>query len=432
MEEPLGKESFDEQDVGVSSSSADELPLLNRGGQARSPYRHQQNQAWVSLSALVDSQRSDGRMITNLDEDDEPHTPFDAVDRDAVEAQNITHKFKRKLYLLMEDPASSSAAFWVNVLISGLIVFSAIMTTIETIPAFRSAESNKVWFKLETIMVSIFSLEYILRMIAHSDSLTMFRKFLLSPLSIIDFISIVPFYIELIAKRDTTYEFRYLILRLFRLLRLFKTYKYTNTIVMTIEVMVIAFRRSRDALYALFFFLITCVVLFSTLLYFAERGVWDEKLQTFVDPNGKPSSFDSIPATFFFVVVTITTTGYGDIVPATFIGKLVTFPAMVFGVLLIALPSIIMGRHFTIVWEAMRRWQRYNSDAVDYQSPVFASNLNTEPQQQQEVDPTKQAISKELQSILEIALKNHRDTEIILKELEFKYSSCSAVNSNTI
>lgn len=149
MEDPLRKESFDELDVGVSSSSADEHPLLNnRGcrGQSRSPsYRHQQNQAWVSLSALVDSQRSDGRMITNLDEDDEPHTPFDVVDRDAVEAQNITHRFKRKLYLLMEDPASSSAAFWVNVMISGLIVFSAIMTTIETIPAFRSAESNRVW-----------------------------------------------------------------------------------------------------------------------------------------------------------------------------------------------------------------------------------------------------------------------------------------------
>lgn len=57
---------------------------------------------------------------------------------------------------------------------------------------------------------------------------------------------------------------------------------------MTIEVMVIAFRRSRDALYALFFFLVTCVVLFSTLLYFAERGVWDETLETFVDPNGNP------------------------------------------------------------------------------------------------------------------------------------------------
>lgn len=57
---------------------------------------------------------------------------------------------------------------------------------------------------------------------------------------------------------------------------------------MTIEVMVVALKRSGDALSALFFFLVTCVVLFSTLLYFAERGTWDEPLQTFVDPDGNP------------------------------------------------------------------------------------------------------------------------------------------------
>lgn len=57
---------------------------------------------------------------------------------------------------------------------------------------------------------------------------------------------------------------------------------------MTIEVMVVALRRSSDALSALFVFLVTCVVLLATLLYFAERGVWDENLETFVDPDGNP------------------------------------------------------------------------------------------------------------------------------------------------
>jgi hypothetical protein len=71
-------------------------------------------------------------------------------------------------------------------------------------------------------------------------------------------------------------------------LRLFKSYKYSNAIVMTIEVMMMAFRRSGDALSALFFFTVTCVVLFSTLLYFAERGIWDETLQTFVASDGSP------------------------------------------------------------------------------------------------------------------------------------------------
>jgi voltage-gated potassium channel Kch len=65
----------------------------------------------------------------------------------------------------------------------------------------------------------------------------------------------------------------------------------------------------------------------------AIQGIKKRKkaIDFYIDPS--ISSFDSIPAAFFFIIVTITTTGYGDIVPATFIGKLVTFPAMVFGVL---------------------------------------------------------------------------------------------------
>lgn len=127
---------------------------------------------------------------------------------------------------------------------------------------------------------------------------------------------------------------------------------------MTIEVMIVAIKRSMDALSALFFFLVTGTMLFSTLLYFAERGEWDEARQVFVDANNNPSTFDSIPSAFWFVLVTITTTGYGDMVPTTFIGKLISFPAMMCGVLLITLPSIIIGRNFTLVWEAMQQYRR--------------------------------------------------------------------------
>ncbi|KAI8353353.1 hypothetical protein BD560DRAFT_375802 [Blakeslea trispora] len=302
-------------------------------------------EGWASVANFV-VHPPQPRSSTHIEVDDPPPN-----------APEISNDMKRKLYFLLEEPASSAGAFWINMFVTFLIVFSAVTTTIETIPSFRSAKSNRVWFHLESTMVALFTLEYLLRMFAHSDSFRMLKKFFLSPLSIIDFISIIPFYIEVIAKHDTTYEFRFTILRLFRLLRLFKSYKYSNAIAMTIEVMMMAFKRSGDALSALFFFTVTCIVLFSTLLYFAERGIWDETLETFVDSEGSPSSFDSIPAAFWFVLVTITTTGYGDMVPTTFIGKLITFPAMIFGVLLIALPSIIVGRNFTIVWESMRRRQ---------------------------------------------------------------------------
>ncbi|KAF9956152.1 hypothetical protein BGZ72_002977 [Mortierella alpina] len=281
----------------------------------------------------------------------------DSDNQSNAQANAIRNPFKRKLYLLLEDPSSSNPAFALNVWVSFAIILSAVITTIETIPSFRSTDS-KIWFYFETIMVALFTIELIARIICHSDSFKQLKKFVLSPLAIIDVLSILPYYIEMALTRDTTVYFRFTILRLFRLLRVFRTFKYSSTIIMTIEVMIVAIKRSMDALSALFFFLITGTMLFSTLLYFAERGEWDEARQVFVDANNNPSTFDSIPSAFWFVMVTITTTGYGDMVPTTFVGKLISFPAMMCGILLITLPSIIIGRNFTLVWEAMQRYRR--------------------------------------------------------------------------
>ncbi|KAF9314944.1 hypothetical protein BG003_003674 [Podila horticola] len=294
--------------------------------------------------------------------------------RSNSQANAIRNPFKRRLYLLLEDPSSSRAAFGLNAWVSFAIVLSAIITTIETIPSFRSTDTA-VWFYFETIMVAFFTIELGARIIAHSDSIKQLKKFLFSPLAIIDFLSIIPYYIELALTRDTTVFFRFTILRLFRLLRVFRTFKYSSTIIMTIEVMIVAIKRSMDALSALFFFLVTGTMLFSTLLYFAERGEWDEARQVFVDANNNPSTFDSIPSAFWFVLVTITTTGYGDMVPTTFVGKLISFPAMMCGVLLITLPSIIIGRNFTLVWEAMQQYRRQaeanarEQNAIDEDEP---------------------------------------------------------------
>ena len=136
--------------------------------------------------------------------------------------------------------------------------------------------------------------------------------------------------------------------------------------------MLISIRRSRDALLALAFFVLMVLVVFSTLLYFAERGTWDESLETFIDDDGQRSAFESIPAAAWFVLVSeyylypalpralpltssqaVTTVGYGEIIPRSFLGRLITIPLLLFGLLLIALPSFVLGREFAIVWEEM-------------------------------------------------------------------------------
>jgi len=120
---------------------------------------------------------------------------------------------------------------------------------------------------------------------------------------------------------------------------------------LTIEVMILAFRRSQHALLALSFFVVMVLIVFSTLLYFIERGSWDPGLGTFMDAEGSPSQFASIPAAAWFVLVTISTVGYGDITPRSFLGRLVTLPLLIFGLLLIALPTFVLGREFSIIWD---------------------------------------------------------------------------------
>jgi len=128
--------------------------------------------------------------------------------------------------------------------------------------------------------------------------------------------------------------------------------------------MFLSFRRSQHALLALSFFVVMVLVVFSTLLYFIERGTWDPSIEMFLDSDGEPSQFTSIPAAAWFVLVTITTVGYGDITPRSFLGQIITIPLLVFGLLLIALPTFVLGREFSIVWELMSRAQSERVETV--------------------------------------------------------------------
>ncbi|KAJ1776177.1 hypothetical protein LPJ54_003243 [Coemansia sp. RSA 1824] len=270
------------------------------------------------------------------------------------EAKSIRSKWKRNLFLLFEDPASGPSAFIINVFVTFMIIFSAVLTTIETMPSLRKGNTH-VWLALELTTVVVFTAEFVLRFLGHTDSWRQAWNHTKSVITIIDALAIFPFYIELLLQRDTSYEFRFTILRIFRLLRVFSAFKYSSLLQLSIEVMIVAIKRSADALLAFLLFVTLTVLLFSTLMYFAERGTWDDARQAFLTPEGEYSKFSSIPAAAYYSIVTLTTTGFGDMVPTTFIGKLVSFPMMIAGILLIALPSIIVGRNFTQVWEAARK-----------------------------------------------------------------------------
>ncbi|KAG9048633.1 hypothetical protein FS837_012342 [Tulasnella sp. UAMH 9824] len=310
------------------------------------------------------------------------HPLFDALQREPahVVQQRIFTPWKRTLFRLFESPTSSSSAFVIHVTSTGLIVFSAFITILETLPAFHATPSY-VWFGIETSLVVLFTMEYIGRFLAHSESWSELLKWAGTFFAIIDLLAILPYYIMIAVRADTTTFFRFSILRTFRLLRVFRPFRYSNTILLTIEVMYIAVMRSKEALFALAFFVGMALVVFSTLLYFAERGTWDDTLGTFVNSDGDPSQFESIPAAAWFVLVTITTVGYGEIIPRSFLGRLIAVPLLMFGLILIALPSFVLGREFSVVWEGMggTKMLRLSSDGQE------STNRHRQHDQEEEV-----------------------------------------------
>ncbi|PJF19508.1 Voltage-gated potassium channel [Paramicrosporidium saccamoebae] len=251
----------------------------------------------------------------------------------------------------------SLQAFWAAIFIALAISVSSVAAIIETVPTYYRSQAG-LWFIFETAVVSIFTVEFLVRCYAHSTTWPQFVRFFISFYTITDLFAIVPYYLSLGMYGDTWADMqRFTVLRLFRLLRLFRCYTFSSLLQLSIDALVLAIKKSTDALVALVVFLVFIMVAFSTLLYFAERGVWDAQKRYFVGIDGSPSQFSSIPASFWFVAEIITTVGLGDIHPKTVLGKFITLPLMMFSLLIIALPSIVIGRNFAESWAWLRSSQ---------------------------------------------------------------------------
>jgi hypothetical protein len=121
---------------------------------------------------------------------------------------------------LLESPTSSSSAFLVHFASTSLIIFSAIVTILETVPSFHSI-SPRVWFGLETSLVLLFTVEYSARSVAWSSSWISLAKWMFCACNIIisnisshvdyhpafygvtDVLAILPYYIEIMLQQDT-------------------------------------------------------------------------------------------------------------------------------------------------------------------------------------------------------------------------------------
>jgi voltage-gated potassium channel len=215
----------------------------------------------------------------------------------------------------------------------GLILINVVAAVFETVPEYASGYGWLFRF-IEAASLVIFTAEYIVRLWVSVEHPRARGKpawlarlnYAVTPAALIDLVAIAPFFIE--AFSDTHLR----IVVLVRLLRLFKLGRYSTGFQSLAE----ALRRERQALLACFLLLVSVVLVAASFEYMAERTV-------------QPDKFGSIPEAMWWAIATITTVGYGDVVPHTPIGRIIAGLTMISGILMIALPVAIIGSSFAEV-----------------------------------------------------------------------------------
>lgn len=215
---------------------------------------------------------------------------------------------------------------------------------------------------LETFCIMVFTVEYVLRILTCTTKMRI-RHFVLAPMNVIDLIAILPWYLDLVLavlKAEVSVEALSLlrVVRLTRVVRIFKMSKNFQGLIVLGRTL----NRSLTAITLLLTFVMVLIVVFATLIYQFEAGDWkaDESQPgrgQFVRLDGNPSPFLSILHSFYWVLVTMTTVGYGDAYPITSVGKVIAGCAMMSGLIVLTLPITIIGANFD---EEAREQQRLN------------------------------------------------------------------------
>ena len=204
-----------------------------------------------------------------------------------------------------------------DIVLLWVILFSVIIVVLESVPSLH-AEFLSLFSTVEWAITILFTLEYLIRIWSSKRP----GKYIFSFWGFVDLLSILPTYLELI-----NFGFHYLLaIRIFRLLRVFrilKLVKYSNEA----QKLLLAFRGSRYKIGVFLMAVFSIMVLLGTLMYVIEGG-----------ENG----FTSIPESIYWAIVTVTTVGFGDIVPQTMLGKILSSIAMILGYAIIAVPTGII------------------------------------------------------------------------------------------
>ncbi|XP_030005948.1 A-type voltage-gated potassium channel KCND2 [Sphaeramia orbicularis] len=254
--------------------------------------------------------------------------------------------FRESMWRAFENPHTSTMALVFYYVTGFFIAVSVMANVVETVPC--GAVPNRVkmmscgeryelaFFCLDTACVMIFTVEYLLRLLAAPSR----YKFVKSVMSIIDVVAIMPYYIGLVMTDNEDVSGAFVTLRVFRVFRIFKFSRHSAGL----RILGYTLKSCASELGFLLFSLTMAIIIFATVMFYAEKG--------------SGSKFTSIPAAFWYTIVTMTTLGYGDMVPKTIMGKIFGSICSLSGVLVIALPVPVIVSNFSRIYHQSQRAEK--------------------------------------------------------------------------
>jgi voltage-gated potassium channel len=261
-------------------------------------YRAEKRVSWANLKSNVKTQYEDWKAtFANLDASPE------------------------KLHEMLFDDRSKIGKRFEEVLIL-LILASVLVVMLDSVNHIH-ARFGILLGLLEWIFTIIFTVEYLLRIYSSAHPI----KYVTSFFGVIDLVTVLPTYIGIFVPGAHTFlVLRILrVFRIFRLLRLVNMTRAGSTIVKALDA-------SKEKIIIFMIFVLLLVVLMGSVLYLVEAGA--------------DSGFTSIPRSVYWAIITLTTVGYGDIAPATWLGQLIAAMVMIIGYSVIAVPTGIVSAEF--------------------------------------------------------------------------------------
>jgi hypothetical protein len=265
--------------------------------------------------------------------------------------------FRERGWELLENPESSTFAKYLGYFSILIITLSLITYCLETVPALKPKKIN--WFLMECVWITWFTMELILRFCFTSNRF----RFLVSPFGLVDLVAVLPFYLTLFLRSDEgATSFAVLrILRVGRCLRLFKLSRYHCAPMLFAAAM----KDCQEKLRALALCIFITVILFGSSMYYIE-GLSED------------SQFESIPDTFYYVIITMVTVGYGDYVPKTVLGRILgAFCALSGVIVLYCFPTPIIVVRFVQLYKehVISEMERSGIDPTEFENKFNADEL---------------------------------------------------------